>query len=315
MLRAPSRSPLAQLIARVLVVALVAAAIPVDATASLPVGEVSKLTKSAFGELLGHTGTDPQPYAFTGEPYDPNVGFQYHRARWMDSRVGRFLGVDPFSGYPTVPSSLHKYLYGAADPLNMIDPSGLEGVMSLSIGSGIRQTISATALVNAVAATGTVLLTLVAADFVVSAIASSQVAQAALEQERVKVKAKVEEAVRANPSPVLFHYTHKVAALQIAASGFIIATPAFRMGGFTFPPGAYATELPPFLATMSQRDLSALFYGGNEGRDVAWFVMIQAPDFIRLSYAPVPNQWYRPAPPLAPVPVEVLLVGPNLMLP
>jgi YD repeat-containing protein len=31
-------------------------------------------TYSAFGELLGHTGTDPQPYAFTGEPYDPNVG-------------------------------------------------------------------------------------------------------------------------------------------------------------------------------------------------------------------------------------------------
>ena len=46
-------------------------------------------TYDAFGTLLAHSGTDPQPYAFTGEPYDPNIGFQYHRARWMDPRVGR----------------------------------------------------------------------------------------------------------------------------------------------------------------------------------------------------------------------------------
>ena len=43
-------------------------------------------TYSAFGELLAHTGTDSQPYAFTGEPLDPNSGWQYHRARWMDPR-------------------------------------------------------------------------------------------------------------------------------------------------------------------------------------------------------------------------------------
>ena len=29
-------------------------------------------TYTAFGELIAHTGTDPQPYAFAGEPYDPN---------------------------------------------------------------------------------------------------------------------------------------------------------------------------------------------------------------------------------------------------
>jgi RHS repeat-associated protein len=55
-------------------------------------------TYSAFGERITHTGSDPQPYAFTGEPYDPNVGFQYHRARWMEPRAGRFLGMDPFEG-------------------------------------------------------------------------------------------------------------------------------------------------------------------------------------------------------------------------
>ena len=29
-------------------------------------------TYTAFGERIAHTGTDPQPYAFAGEPYDPN---------------------------------------------------------------------------------------------------------------------------------------------------------------------------------------------------------------------------------------------------
>jgi RHS repeat-associated protein len=82
------------------------------------------LTKSAFGELISHVGTDPQPYAFAGEPLDPNSGFQYHRARWMDPRVGRFVGMDPFEGRAFDPPSLHRYLCVADDPANKVDPSG-----------------------------------------------------------------------------------------------------------------------------------------------------------------------------------------------
>jgi RHS repeat-associated protein len=147
MLRAASRSPLAHLIARVLVVALVAAAIPVDATASLPVGEVSKLTKSAFGELLAHTGSDPQPYAFTGEPYDPNVGFQYHRARWMDPRVGRFVGMDPWRGISADPPTLHRYLYASASPSTRVDPSGLTDYVGQLMTVAVLATIGAVAAV------------------------------------------------------------------------------------------------------------------------------------------------------------------------
>jgi RHS repeat-associated protein len=83
-------------------------------------------TYTAFGELLAHSGTDPQPYAFTGEPYDPNLGFQYHRARWMAPRLGRFVGVDPFRGRSAVPLSLHRYLYAALNPVALVDPSGLD---------------------------------------------------------------------------------------------------------------------------------------------------------------------------------------------
>jgi RHS repeat-associated protein len=98
---------------------------------------------SAFGELLAHTGSDPQPYAFTGEPYDPNIGFQYHRARWMDPRVGRFVGMDPFRGNGEEPGSLHRYLYASAEPVGRIDPSGRMAVpIQLEIGRKAHELIS-----------------------------------------------------------------------------------------------------------------------------------------------------------------------------
>jgi RHS repeat-associated protein len=100
-----------------------------------PVGSVRRLTDeagqitdgytyTAFGELLGHTGSDPQPYAFAGEPLDSSSGLQYHRARWLDPRTGRFLGMDPFPGSQDDPVSLHRYLYAGADPVALADPTG-----------------------------------------------------------------------------------------------------------------------------------------------------------------------------------------------
>ena len=89
-------------------------------------------TYSAFGELLAHTGTDPQPYAFTGDPLDPNSGFQYHRARWMDPKTGRFASIDPWEGNSFDPPTLHRYLYGANDPLNKVDPSGRQSMGELA---------------------------------------------------------------------------------------------------------------------------------------------------------------------------------------
>ena len=99
-------------------------------------------TYSAFGELLAHTGSDPQPYAFAGEPLDPNSGFQYHRARWMDPRTGRFAAMDPFEGLEREPVTLHRYLYAAADPANLIDPTGelVDGGLAGSLTSLTAQT-------------------------------------------------------------------------------------------------------------------------------------------------------------------------------
>ena len=82
-------------------------------------------TYSAFGELLAHSGSDPQPYAFTGEPLDPNSGWQYHRARWMDPSAGRFTALNVGVGSLPEPSTLHRYSYAGANAANATDASGL----------------------------------------------------------------------------------------------------------------------------------------------------------------------------------------------
>jgi RHS repeat-associated protein len=92
---------------------------------------------TAFGELLTHTGSDPNAYLFAGQPLDPNSGFYYNRARWMDPRTGRFVSLDTHPGVATDPASLHKYLYAAADPVNNVDPSGLFSIGSMVMTSAI----------------------------------------------------------------------------------------------------------------------------------------------------------------------------------
>ena len=115
-------------------------------TVAVIVWNPSILAKSAFGELLAHTGNDPQPYAFTGEPYDPNVGWQYHRARWMDPRVGRFAGMDPFGGSESSPATLHRYTYAANSPTKYTDPSG-RNFMSATASIGFVLALAAVAVV------------------------------------------------------------------------------------------------------------------------------------------------------------------------
>lgn len=101
-------------------------------------------TFSAFGELLVHTGSDPNAYLFAGEPLDPNSGYYYLRARWMDPGVGRFISQDPFSGFISDPPSLHKYTYVRNRPTTLVDPSGqFEGLAGLAVSAAIGAVVNA----------------------------------------------------------------------------------------------------------------------------------------------------------------------------
>lgn len=275
---------------------------------------------SAFGELVERQGDDPQPYRFTGEPFQAEMGWAYHRARWMDSSLGRFIGVDPFAGIPSDPLSLHRYLYAHADPANRVDPTGL---LAGAVAVGGARLAGATI---GLAILRQVLLTL-ARQFLLAGLAalitfgSVALAQAlardpAVIRARDRLKEKLDRIKkRKRIKDLLYHYTGKIAALIIVSTGFINASPPKRFGGFTFPSGAYGTDIPPFNPIMTQRQLSALFYGGSTLRDVSWFVAFEKLDFIPLLYSGFPGQFYRPAPPGFPVPIRRFFAGPTLMAP
>ncbi len=80
---------------------------------------------SAFGELLEHTGDDPQLYLYTGERLEPESGLYDLRARWMDPEVGRFMSRDPFPVNTWQPASIHRYVYANNNPVDLSDPTGL----------------------------------------------------------------------------------------------------------------------------------------------------------------------------------------------
>jgi RHS repeat-associated protein len=78
----------------------------------------------AFGILTSATGTTPNNYLFNGQQYDRDLGFYFQRARYYNQDRGRFLTMDPVAGRLDDPMTLHKYMFGHADPVNRIDPSG-----------------------------------------------------------------------------------------------------------------------------------------------------------------------------------------------
>jgi RHS repeat-associated protein len=87
---------------------------------------------SAFGELLSHTGSDPNTYLFAGEQLDRESGLYYLRARWMAPELGSFTAMDPYLGSLRNPGSQHRYQYAAHDPVDYIDPSGKSELNELS---------------------------------------------------------------------------------------------------------------------------------------------------------------------------------------
>jgi RHS repeat-associated protein len=111
-------------------------------------------TYDAFGVTLSQTGSTPNDFRFVGEQRDPNVGFQYHRARWYAQATGRFLSTDPAPGQLFDPLTLHKYLYAGADPVNKADPSGLDFTLL-----GISFSFAQWAGLSALAGVGAGLLT------------------------------------------------------------------------------------------------------------------------------------------------------------
>jgi RHS repeat-associated protein len=89
----------------------------------------------AFGTKNVEAGSDSLAYGFAGEPLDGTTHLAYHRARWMDSRVGRFEGMDPLVSTLTRRAAVQAYGYGSADPANQVDPTGWDSIESFDAGT------------------------------------------------------------------------------------------------------------------------------------------------------------------------------------
>ena len=115
----------------------------------------------AFGTKNVEAGSDPLPYAFAGEPFENASKLAYHRARWVDARLGRFFGIDPLVHEGPSRGVAHLFVYSDDDPLGRTDPSGNESMASVTVTvsiTGLGATIGE-ALPSVIASTATAVCT------------------------------------------------------------------------------------------------------------------------------------------------------------
>lgn len=115
-------------------------------------GDVTKLTDGngavvatyeydAYGNIISETGTVENPYRYAGYRYDKVTGLYYLKARYYDSKNGRFLTRDTYQGSAVAPLSLNKYSYVENDPVNYADYTGNYKDYIISKNLKLRSTI------------------------------------------------------------------------------------------------------------------------------------------------------------------------------
>lgn len=95
-----------------------------DSVVALTDGGGNVVERTQYEPFGASAGSALTRYGFTGRERDPLTGLLYYRARWYDSRQGRFLSEDPieFDG-----GGANFYAYTDNDPVNSNDPLGLQG--------------------------------------------------------------------------------------------------------------------------------------------------------------------------------------------
>lgn len=261
------------------------------------------------------------------------------RARYYQPETGRFITMDSYEGDQQQPASLHKYAYCQGNPVNGTDPSGHEfsgSVSELMLTIGIEKQIRAIGegaaihafrqgairgISGAILKSGAVGILGLTAGGVAGQVAylsgaiGSNPAALASPQTRRQLRIQVESEEENRSTRILFHYTGAAEAQKILQDRSITSSERKRFGGFTFPPGAYASDVPPWSTSYTRHQLSALFYGGNEKKDMSWCVLVEEPGFRPLNYPGFPHQYVYEWPPGGEVPATIVGAFPNLMSP
>ena len=77
-----------------------------------------------FGETHSETGTATNPQRFPGQYADATTGLNYNYFRHYDPSLGRYIASDPIG----LEGGLNTYGYVGGNPVNAVDPKGLETV-------------------------------------------------------------------------------------------------------------------------------------------------------------------------------------------
>ena len=87
----------------------------------------NRYTYKPFGDVFTAETEETigNPFGFTGQWYDAEIGEYFLLARMYDPHINRFTGRDPVFGEFEQPLTLHKYLYCINDSVNLLDPWGL----------------------------------------------------------------------------------------------------------------------------------------------------------------------------------------------
>ena len=78
----------------------------------------------AFGSLKNASAADDNPFRYCGEYFDDETGFVYLRNRYYDTKARRFIQEDPAR------DELNWYAYCENNPVNYVDPWGLEYIVA-----------------------------------------------------------------------------------------------------------------------------------------------------------------------------------------
>ncbi|HEC76484.1 MAG TPA: hypothetical protein ENI33_04410, partial [Thermoplasmatales archaeon] len=89
----------------------------------------------AFGVIVQQTAEVNNPYCFTGREWDTEAGLYYYRNRYYDAEIGRFITQDPMG----LKGGINLYAYVNNNPINFIDPFGLETKSTRALEEKIKE--------------------------------------------------------------------------------------------------------------------------------------------------------------------------------
>lgn len=91
--------------------------------------------RDASGTAKSTAAEIGNPWRFQGRRFDSETGFYYFRNRYLDPAQGRFVSRDPIGMWGDASNLGNGYAFAGNDPVNRVDPMGLDGEGGFGDGS------------------------------------------------------------------------------------------------------------------------------------------------------------------------------------